>query len=311
MTNNGKGTETFMISVIIPTFNRGYTLAQVLDSYYRQQFVAELIIVDDGGSDKTAVVVDEFVRKYPRIKTMYLKNEKRQGAPYSRRRGLLAAHGEFVLFGDDDDFLEENYTTVCLNKLKSLPADIASGRHFFRNAGENVAEAIARFGQGSIDVPPFDFRLFYINTDAKFKSDVELPFTHAIYLVRRELVLSYEMDTFYSRGNGFREENDIQAKIHINGGKIIMTNDTHSVHMHPSEVQTGGQRVGALAKLFWSLYYTVYFFKKYYKPIMERQRKNGCYFKGIIIYSALTLLTFPFLVLKEKRILRSMRKQNA
>jgi len=38
-----------MISVVIPTFNRGYTLSQVLDSYYRQKFVEELIIVEDGG----------------------------------------------------------------------------------------------------------------------------------------------------------------------------------------------------------------------------------------------------------------------
>jgi hypothetical protein len=58
-----------------------------------------------------------------------------------------------------------------------------------------------------------------------------------------------------------------------------MTNDTHSVHLHPSEVQRGGQRVRNLAKLYWSLYYTSYFFKKYYKPIMERNGKNGSYFK--------------------------------
>jgi len=67
------------------------------------------------------------------------------------------------------------------------------------------------------------------------------------------------MDTFYSRGNGFREENDIQAKIHINGGKIIMTNDTHSVHMHPSEVQTGGQRVGACQTFLVVVLHSIFF----------------------------------------------------
>ncbi len=223
-----------MISVIIPTFNRGYTLSQVLDSFYRQKFVQEIIIVDDGGSDDTPAIVDEFSRKYLLIKTLYLKNKKRKGAPYSRRRGLLAASGEFILFGDDDDFLEENYTEVCLEKLKSLKADIVSGRHFYRKPGENVASAIVRYKLEKRDVPPFDFRFFYINLDAKFEGDIELPFTHAIFLAKRDLLLSHDIDTFYSKGNGFREESDVQAKIYTRGGRIIMTNNTHSVHMHSS-----------------------------------------------------------------------------
>lgn len=292
-----------MISIIIPTFNRGYTLSQVLDSFYRQKFVREIIIVDDGGSDDTSAIVDEYSRKYPLIKTLYLKNEKRLGAPYSRRRGLLAASGEFVLFGDDDDFLEDNYTAVCLEKLKSLKADLVSGRHFFRNPGESVSSAITRFQQGDQDLPPFDFRRFYINSEARFEGDIELPFTHAIFLARKELLLSYDIDTFYSRGNGLREESDLQANIYARGGKIIMTNDTHSVHMHPSEVTSGGQRVGRFAKLFWSIYYTSYFFKKYYNPIMKRQGKSGCYLQGIMVYSVLRI--YPsfirlFFILKEK-----------
>jgi glycosyltransferase involved in cell wall biosynthesis len=292
-----------MISIIIPTFNRGYALSQVLDSFYRQKFVEELIIVDDGGSDDTAAIVDEFSRKYPLVKTLYLKNETRKGAPYSRRRGLLAASGEFILFGDDDDFLEENYMEVCLNKIKSSKADIVSGRHFFRNPGESVTSAIDRFQLGTQDVPPFDFRSFYINLDARFQGDIELPFTHAIFLARRELLLSNDIDTFYSKGNGLREESDIQANIYARGGKIIMTNDTHSVHMHPSEAKSGGQRVGRFANLFWSLYYTSYFFKKYYKPIMARQGKSGGYLKGIIIYSVLRLWSSfirLFIILREK-----------
>ena len=285
-----------MISIIIPTFNRGYALTQVLDSFYRQKFVEEIIIVDDGSADDTAAIVDEFSRKYPLIKTLYLKNEKRMGAPFSRRRGLLAAQGEFVLFGDDDDFLEENYAEVCLQKIKILPADIVSGRHFYRNRGESVKSAIARFRTEDRDGPPFDFRFFYINMDARFQGDIELPFTHAIFLARKELLLKYDIDTFYSRGNGFREESDIQAKIYVHGGKIIMTNDTHCVHMHDSEKKSGGQRVGRFAYVFWSVYYTSYFFKKYYNLIMARQGKRGGYLKAISIYAIYTIIfQYPFL----------------
>lgn len=283
-----------MISIIIPTYNRGYTLCQVLDTYYGQRFVQELIIVDDGSSDNTAGVVEEFSRRYSQVKTVYLRNEKRMGAPYSRRRGLLAAGAEFVLFGDDDEFLEENYTEVCLEKLKSLGADVVSGRHLLRNRGESMADVIARFQTGLNDEPIFNFRFFYINMNAKFQEDIGLPFTHAIFLARRALLLFHDIDTFYSRGNGFREESDIQAKIYVNGGKIIMTNDTHCVHMHDSEKKSGGQRVGRFAYFFWSVYYTSYFFKKYYNSIMARQGKRGGYRKAIIIYTIYNIiLQFP------------------
>jgi GT2 family glycosyltransferase len=77
-----------MISIVIPTYNRGYTLSIVLDSFYQQKNVKELIVVDDGGSDDTAVVVDQCSGKYPLVETIYLRNEKREGAPYSRQRGF-------------------------------------------------------------------------------------------------------------------------------------------------------------------------------------------------------------------------------
>jgi glycosyltransferase involved in cell wall biosynthesis len=297
-----------MISIIIPTFNRGYTLSQVLDSYCGQKFVQELIVVDDGGSDNSADIVDEFSRKYPQIKTVYLRNEKRKGAPFSKRRGIEAANCEFILFGEDDNFLEENYTEVCLEKLKSLKADIVSGRNFYRNPQEHIVSAVNRFHLGNQDVPPFDFRLFIINIGARFQGDVELPFTNAIFLARRELMLSHDFDTFYRKGNGFREESDIQAKIYSCGGKIIMTNNTHSVHMHRSEVKSGGQRVGHFADFFWPIYYTSYFFKKYYNPIMARQGKQGNYLKGIITFTIYHIITnYPFLAWPIK-ILKKLRK---
>jgi glycosyltransferase involved in cell wall biosynthesis len=284
-----------MISIIIPTLNRAYTLSQVLDSFYQQKHVRELILVDDGGSDDTADVVADKSRQYPAINTIYLKNRKRMGAPFSRRRGLLAATQEFILFGDDDGFLEDNYAGVCLEKLKMIPAEIVSGRHFFRNPGESVPSAVARFGIGLQDGLPFDYRFFHIGLDARFQGDIELPITHAVFLARRELLLFHDFDTFYRRGNGFREESDVQAEIYCAGGKIVMTNDTHSVHMHPSEAPRGGQRTGHFSYFFWSTLYTAYFFSKYYNAIMKRQNRPERFLRGIALYSICnTMMHYPF-----------------
>jgi hypothetical protein len=83
-----------------------------------------------------------------------------------------------------------------------MQATIVSGRHCYRNRGEDIKSAVARFQREVRNVAPFDFRFFYINQDARFKSDMELPFTQANFLARRKLLLSYDIDTFYSQGNG-------------------------------------------------------------------------------------------------------------
>jgi len=53
-----------MISIIIPTRNRAYTLEKVLESYYIQKNVDEIIIIDDGSNDNTEEIVKTFTKKF-------------------------------------------------------------------------------------------------------------------------------------------------------------------------------------------------------------------------------------------------------
>lgn len=53
-----------MISIIIPTRNRAYTLEKVLESYYIQKNVDEIIIIDDGSNDNTEEIVNTFTKKF-------------------------------------------------------------------------------------------------------------------------------------------------------------------------------------------------------------------------------------------------------
>ncbi len=56
----------------------------------------------------------------------------------------------------------------------------------------------------------------------------------------------------------------------VNGFDIRVTNDCHSFHLPLSEVRTGGQRTDRLRRLYWSIYYTRYFFEKYYEQYARR-----------------------------------------
>jgi glycosyltransferase involved in cell wall biosynthesis len=89
------------VSVIIPTYNRANLLPRAIKSVLNQTFQDfELIVVDDGSTDNTRKVVEEFQKGDSRVKYFYKEN----GGPGSARNfGLKNAKGNFVIFLDSDD----------------------------------------------------------------------------------------------------------------------------------------------------------------------------------------------------------------
>jgi glycosyltransferase involved in cell wall biosynthesis len=289
-----------LISLIVPTFNRAYALEQVLDTFYTQARVSEVIFIDDCSTDNTKEVISSFSVKYPNIKTIYVKNEENQGASYGRKLGYKKSSNEFVLYCDDDEFLGPDYASTCLEKLETTGAEIVSGRHFYREPNEIFEKSIERFKDGLFNTKVFDNFRFQIMTDAIFSQDIEVPFTHAIFLTRKSLLEKYSFDTFYSKGNGFREESDFQMNVYCNGGKVLVTNDVHCVHMHLSEVKSGGQRVSRLKRFYWTLFYTNYFFNKYFNKVRKNLNIGYPLIIAKFIYFILTTYTFfirPFVIL--------------
>lgn len=292
-----------MITLIVPTFNRAYALEQVLDTFYTQESVSEIIFIDDCSSDNTKDVIDRFSIKFPKIATLYFRNSENQGASFGRKLGYQKSSNEYVMYCDDDEFLGPLYAKTCLNKLIDLDADVVSGRHFYRDPGENFSDSIKRFGNGLSEGSVFDKYRFQIKTDMVHTEDIEVPFTHAIFLTKKSLLEKYSFDTFYSKGNGFREESDFQLNLFCNGGKILVTNEVHCVHFHLSEVKSGGQRVNRISRFYWTLYYTNYFLNKYFNKVRKELGIPYSLIIGKLIYFILTFYTFflrPFLLIPSR-----------
>ena len=91
-------------SLIFPAFNESARLAPTLDtvlSYVSQQhWKAEIIVVDDGSTDRTADIVREYTRRNPIVRLV--QNPGNRGKGYSVRNGMLNAHGDVLLFSDAD-----------------------------------------------------------------------------------------------------------------------------------------------------------------------------------------------------------------
>jgi glycosyltransferase involved in cell wall biosynthesis len=87
-----------LVTVIIPTFNRGYCLAETISSVLDQTFINfELIVVDDRSTDNTLEVIDQFQG------IRLIRLQKNYGVSYARNRGLEQALGDWVAFLDSDD----------------------------------------------------------------------------------------------------------------------------------------------------------------------------------------------------------------
>lgn len=116
------------LSVIIPAYNEEERISETLfdiDKYLkRQNYEYEIIVVNDGSTDKTAEVVGSLLF---RIKNLALvKNEKNRGKGYAVRRGLLAAKGKYRLFMDADNSTSVNQVERLLSEFPKYHIVIGS-----------------------------------------------------------------------------------------------------------------------------------------------------------------------------------------
>jgi len=112
------------VSIIIPAYNTGELLATSIHSVLSQSFSDwELIIVDDGSTDKTGEIADSYASNDDRIKVIHTPNE---GAYAARLTGVAAALGRWITFIDSDDSISNDAISALFN-LTSDDVDIVCG----------------------------------------------------------------------------------------------------------------------------------------------------------------------------------------
>lgn len=96
-----------LVSVIIPTYNRGQLIEAAMESVWKQTYrPVEMIVIDDGSTDETEETVRRWIaeRDDTQFKSQYLRQANR-GAPAARNRGLVESSGEYIQYLDSDDLL--------------------------------------------------------------------------------------------------------------------------------------------------------------------------------------------------------------
>lgn len=119
-----------LVSIIVPVYNAEKYLDECIESILNQSYTNyELLLVDDGSTDKSAAICDSYESKDERIKVFHQNNT---GVSAARNKGIQEACGEYITFIDSDDFIRDMHIEGLVTCMKKYCSDLAIGDVYFR-----------------------------------------------------------------------------------------------------------------------------------------------------------------------------------
>lgn len=120
-------TTSPLVSIIVPVFNVSAYLPTCVDSILAQSHRnLEVVLVDDGSTDASGELCDDYARRDPRARAIHQSN---QGLSVARNVGVAASHGEWVTFVDSDDWIDTSFISQLLSLAGQTATDAVTCRH--------------------------------------------------------------------------------------------------------------------------------------------------------------------------------------
>lgn len=229
------------VSVIIPSYARPDALREVLPTYLAEPEVAEIIVVDDG-SPAPVLLRDIAPGVEPEAAPTLrvIRHPRSLGLTAARNTGLAHASAPWVFMGEDDLELESGHLATLLDGARRHDADIVAGR------------VLQQWGQDCIDatderlraagVPLFDREAVTVQSSAAIE-DVEVPFCHAIVLVRTAVAREHRYSTRLGGPSFMREDQEFALRLRRAGHRMWLIAGARSLHWSHERTSGGGTRV--------------------------------------------------------------------
>lgn len=137
------------VSVIIPVYNTSKYLRECLDDICAQSFTDwECLLIDDGSTDDSGYICDEYAEKDSRFKTFHIKNG---GASCARNYGIGNSCGEWIAFVDSDDKVSPDYLKNLISAVDSNRTDVVLSNYGGRQIDMHIRENCRLEGERMID----------------------------------------------------------------------------------------------------------------------------------------------------------------
>ena len=272
------------VTVLIPTYNRVRALEAVWPSYFTQPDVARVIVIDDGSTDGTRERVAELARSAP-IPVDVVRHESQRGQPDARRTGIAAAKTEWVLFGEDDVWLADDYCSTLLREAAELGASVIAGRLVTALVPREFSRELL------IDLPSpvrdvtevFDMASMDADFSSRTAAPIPAPFVHSIALIKRALFDTVSFDTWYE-GNSWREETDFYLAANSLGARAFFSPDTVCFHLRGPICASGGQRINRLVFEYLAWRNTRHLVSKHWEFLRRAYGVRGPMFMWMVRY---------------------------
>ncbi|WP_330623213.1 glycosyltransferase family 2 protein [Kineothrix sp. MSJ-39] len=219
-----------LISIIVPVYNVEKYLARCIDSILKQSYSnLEIILIDDGSTDTSGTICDQYTMKDQRIRVVHKKNE---GLGYARNSGIELANGKYITFIDSDDYIGEKHIEKMYNLIINTNTDTClaghtkvyatheekntntcSGKVFYGNVAEEILPRMCGADSSGKDYIEMSVCMVLLSNDIiqknklRFKSERELisedlDFDFDYYPLSQGVCVSEIADYYYCDNEG-------------------------------------------------------------------------------------------------------------
>lgn len=236
------------VSVIIPCYNSENYLKKAVDSVLNQS-IAELqiILVDDGSTDKTPVLLQQYKLQDNRVEVV--THPKNKGLGPARNSGISIASGEYIFFLDSDDYIHPNSFEVLYDQAKTEQLDILQTQHIVHQNGHktlmppelpvfpNAISGIAYFNAGFFIEPKACAKLWRTEFIKKHNLQFATGYYEDMAMVFQGFALAQKVNNiefpayhYIIRQDSITQQ--IVTRTHIDGYKQSLIDMQH-LFMHP------------------------------------------------------------------------------
>jgi glycosyltransferase involved in cell wall biosynthesis len=226
--------EKGLVSIIIPVFNRDSLLFETLNSILLQSYQNwECIIIDDGSSDSSYHVAQQFVYRDNRFKVFHRPFFKRKGANTCRNYGFTLSKGEYIQWFDSDDLLATEMIEEKILTFQRTNADIVvCGASFFSDSNKLMRNPINSI-EPQTNNPAFEYfagKFWFGTPQAMIKRNVLIGLP---YIFNKKLKRNQESELYVRillKGFKISYVNEILIfiRLHVNsisGNYAMMSNE--------------------------------------------------------------------------------------
>jgi glycosyltransferase involved in cell wall biosynthesis len=224
------------ISVIVPVYNVEKYIHKCIDSLLEQDISLEIILINDGSTDRSGEIIEAYSKKNKNIKVVQQQNK---GLSATRNTGLQIASGEYISFVDSDDWMKKDSLRTLYNGAKANSADIVMGNSIFCSQDGEIKESpFAKIDKSQTNIlfsgekafvelmktgycPPMVFSYIYkrdwlIQHGFRFEEllhEDELWNTLVLCHARRVVILDYDFYYYRQRENSIMQTLDPEKRI--------------------------------------------------------------------------------------------------